>query len=106
MGICLDTCHINDAGYCVAKLDDTLADFDKHLGLSLLKAVHLNDSLNPQGAHKDRHAVIDGGTLGIKTLAGVINHPALKHLPFCLETPNDLDGYAKEIKWLRSLYLA
>ena len=106
LGVCMDTCHINDAGYSVSRLDDTLTDFDKSFGLSLLKAVHLNDSLNPQGAHKDRHAVIDGGTLGIDTLAGVINHPALKNLPFCLETPNDLEGYAKEIKLLRGLYLA
>ncbi|MBQ3666962.1 MAG: deoxyribonuclease IV, partial [Elusimicrobiaceae bacterium] len=104
MGVCLDTCHINDAGYSIAKLDDTLAEFDKQIGLKLLKAVHLNDSLNPQGSHKDRHAKIGEGTIGTKLLAGVINHPALKHLPFCLETPNELDGYAAEIKLLRSLY--
>lgn len=104
MGVCLDTCHVSDAGYDLTKLDDVLAQFDKEIGLSLLKAVHLNDSLNPVGAHKDRHAVIGNGTIGTKTLAGVINHPALKNLPFCLETPNDLDGYAKEIKLLRGLY--
>ena len=103
MGVCLDTCHISDAGYDLTKLDDVLTEFDKQIGLSRLKAVHLNDSLNPVGAHKDRHAVIGGGTIGTKTLATVINHPALKNLPFCLETPNDLDGYAKEIKLLRSL---
>ncbi len=103
MGVCLDTCHINDAGYDLTKPDDVLAEFDKQIGLKLLKAVHLNDSLNPRGAHKDRHAVIGGGTIGTKTLAAVINHPALKNLPFCLETPNDLNGYAKEIKLLRSL---
>ena len=103
MGVCLDTCHISDAGYDLTKLDDVLAEFDKQIGLARLKAVHLNDSLNPLGAHKDRHAVIGGGTIGTKTLATVINHPALKNLPFCLETPNDLDGYAKEIKLLRSL---
>ena len=103
MGVCLDTCHINDAEYDLTKLDDVLAEFDKQIGLKLLKAVHLNDSLNPLGAHKDRHAVIGGGTIGTKTLATVINHPALKNLPFCLETPNDLNGYAKEIKLLRSL---
>ena len=104
MGVCLDTCHVSDAGYDLTRLDDMLNEFDKQIGLSLLKAVHLNDSLNPVGAHKDRHAVIGGGTIGTDTLATVINHPALKHLPFCLETPNDLDGYAKEIKLLRSLY--
>ena len=103
MGVCLDTCHISDAGYDLTKLDDVLTEFDKQIGLARLKAVHLNDSLNPLGAHKDRHAVIGGGTIGTKTLATVINHPALKNLPFCLETPNDLDGYAKEIKLLRSL---
>lgn len=104
MGICLDTCHVSDAGYDLTRLDDVLNQFDKQIGLPLLKAVHLNDSLNPVGTHKDRHAVIGGGTIGTNTLAAVINHPALKHLPFCLETPNELDGYAKEIKLLRSLY--
>ncbi len=104
MGVCLDTCHVSDAGYDLTKLDTVLTQFDKEIGLSLLKAVHLNDSLNPLGAHKDRHAVIGEGTIGTKTLAGVINHPALKNLPFCLETPNDLNGYAREIKLLRSLY--
>ncbi len=103
MGVCLDTCHVNDAGYSLARLDDMLAEFDKQIGLSRLKAVHLNDSLNPLGAHKDRHACIGQGTIGLQTLANVINHPALKHLPFCLETPNDLAGYEKEIKLLRSL---
>ena len=103
MGICLDTCHVHDAGYDLTKLDDVLTAFDKQIGLSLLKAVHLNDSLNPLGAHKDRHAVIGGGQIGTEVLAGVINHPALKQLPFCLETPNDLKGYAAEIKLLRSL---
>lgn len=104
LGVCLDTCHVSDAGYDLTRPDDVLNEFDKQIGLPLLKAVHLNDSLNPVGAHKDRHAVIGGGTIGIQTLAGVINHPALKNLPFCLETPNDLDGYAQEIKLLRSLY--
>jgi deoxyribonuclease-4 len=85
-------------------LDETLTQFDKQVGLPLLKAVHINDSLNPLGAHKDRHAPIGEGTIGTQTFAGVINHPALRHLPFCLETPNDLDGYAREIKLLRSLY--
>ncbi len=104
MGVCLDTCHVHDAGYSLAALDGTLGEFDKQIGLSRLKAVHLNDSLNPRGAHKDRHAVIGGGEIGTALMARVINHPALKHLPFCLETPNDLAGYAKEIKLLRSLY--
>ena len=104
LGVCFDTCHVSDAGYSLIKLDDTLAAFDKQVGLKLLKAVHINDSLNPMGAHKDRHACIGQGTIGIKTLASVINHPALRHLPFCLETPNDLDGYAREIKLLRGLY--
>ncbi|MDO5765241.1 MAG: deoxyribonuclease IV [Elusimicrobiales bacterium] len=104
MGVCLDTCHVHDAGYSLAALDGTLEEFDKQIGLTRLKAVHINESLNPRGAHKDRHAVIGGGQIGTDTLARVINHPALKHLPFCLETPNDLAGYAKEIKLLRSLY--
>ena len=104
MGVCLDTCHVHDAGYSLAALDGTLEDFDKQIGLTRLKAVHINESLNPRGAHKDRHAVIGGGHIGTDTLTRVIHHPALKHLPFCLETPNDLAGYAKEIKLLRSLY--
>jgi len=104
MGVCLDTCHIHDGGYDLAKLDDVLTQFDKIIGLSRLKAVHLNDSLNPLGAHKDRHAVIGGGQIGLPILTNVINHPALKNLPFCLETPNDLNGYAQEIKLLRAAY--
>lgn len=104
MGVCLDTCHIHDAGYSLAALDGTLEEFDRQIGLSRLKAVHLNESLNPRGAHKDRHAVIGGGQISTDVLARVINHPSLKHLPFCLETPNDLAGYAKEIKLLRGLY--
>ncbi len=106
MGVCLDTCHIHDAGYSLAKLDNVLTEFDKKIGLSRLKAVHLNDSLNPLGAHKDRHAVIGGGQIGTEILASVINHPALKELPFCLETPNDLEGYAREISLLKKLYHA
>ncbi len=104
MGVCLDTCHIHDAGYSLSTLDDTLNEFDKQIGLSLLRAVHLNDSLNPRGAHKDRHAVIGGGQIGTDAMARIINHPALKDLPFCLETPNELEGYAREIKLLRELY--
>ena len=104
MGVCLDTCHIHDAGYSLSTLDNTLNEFDKQIGLSLLRAVHLNDSLNPRGAHKDRHAVIGGGQIGTDAMARIINHPALKDLPFCLETPNELEGYAREIKLLRELY--
>lgn len=104
MGVCLDTCHVHDAGYSLAVLDGTLNEFDKQIGLKRLKAVHLNDSLNPRGAHKDRHTPIGAGEIGTDTLARVINHPALKHLPFCLETPNDLAGYAREIELLRGLY--
>lgn len=104
MGVCLDTCHVHDAGYSLAVLDGTLTEFDKQIGLSRLKAVHLNESLNPRGAHKDRHAVIGQGQIGTDVLTRVINHPALRNLPFCLETPNDLAGYAGEIKLLRGLY--
>lgn len=104
MGVCLDTCHVHDAGYSLAVLDGALEEFDRQIGLSRLKAVHLNESLNPRGAHKDRHAVIGGGQIGTDVLTRVINHPALRNLPFCLETPNDLAGYAKEIKLLRGLY--
>lgn len=103
LGVCLDTCHVHDAGYSLAKWDETLEDFDKQIGLQRLKAVHLNDSLNPRGAHKDRHAPIGQGQIGTETIARVINHPAVKDLPFCLETPNDLAGYAREIALLRSL---
>lgn len=107
MGVCLDTCHVSDAGYDIVNdLDGVLNRFDKIIGLPRLKAIHLNDSLNPLGAHKDRHAQIGQGTLGTEALARVINHPALKHLPFYLETPNDLSGYAAEIALLRGLYQA
>ena len=107
MGVCLDTCHVSDAGYDIVNdLDGVLNRFDKIIGLPRLKAIHLNDSLNPLGAHKDRHAKIGQGTLGTEALARVINHPALKHLPFYLETPNDIPGYAAEIALLRGLYQA
>ena len=106
MGVCLDTCHVNDAGYDIVNdLDGVLAEFDRVIGLKWLKAIHLNDSMNPLGAHKDRHAVIDGGKIGLDALARVINHPQLRDLPFYLETPNDLDGYRAEIALLRSLYV-
>ena len=104
MGVCLDTCHVNDAGYDIVNdLDGVLAEFDRVIGLKWLKAIHLNDSMNPLGAHKDRHAVIDGGHLGLEALARVINHPLLRDLPFYLETPNELEGYGKEIALLKSV---
>lgn len=102
IGVCLDTCHIWDGGYdIVGDLDGVLEDFDRVIGLDRLKAIHLNDSLNPLGAHKDRHAKIGEGHIGADALIRVINHPLLKKLPFILETPNDIDGYAREIKFLR-----
>ena len=104
LGVCLDTCHINDAGYDVVNdLDGVLKEFDRVIGLDRLHAVHLNDSKNPYASHKDRHAVIGEGALGIDAIARVINHPLLKTLPFYLETPNDLAGYGREIALLRSL---
>ncbi len=104
MGVCLDTCHVNDGGYDVVNdLDGVLTEFDKVIGLHRLKALHVNDSMNPLGAHKDRHAVIGGGHLGVEFFRRVVNHPALKGLPMILETPNELDGYKKEIALLRSL---
>ena len=103
MGVCLDTCHVSDAGYdLIGDLDGVLTEFDRVIGLERLKAVHLNDSLNPCGARKDRHARIGEGCIGLEALARIVNHPALKHLPFCLETPNDLAGYAREIALMRS----
>ena len=105
MGVCLDTCHVNDGGYDVVNnLDGVLEEFDKVIGLDRLKAIHLNDSKNPFGAHKDRHEKIGLGYIGEEACARIINHPALKDLPFYLETPNEIDGYAKEISLLRSLY--
>ena len=102
MGVCLDTCHVSDAGYDIVRdLDGVLTEFDWVIGLERLKAVHLNDSLNPCGAHKDRHARIGEGCLGLEALARVVKHPALRELPFCLETPNDLSGYAREIALMR-----
>ena len=105
LGICLDTCHVWDGGYDIVNdLDGVLSKFDSVIGLSNLKAIHLNDSLNPLGSHKDRHAKIGEGMIGLEALVRIINHPALKHLPFYLETPNELDGYAKEIEILRESY--
>lgn len=103
MGVCLDTCHVWDGGYdIVHDLDGVLNEFDRVVGLEKLKAIHLNDSLNVCGAKKDRHAKIGEGMIGLEALVRVINHPALKDLPFCLETPNELDGYQWEIELLKS----
>ena len=105
LGVCLDTCHVWDAGYDIVNdLDGVLLEFDRIIGLDRLKAIHLNDSLNPLGAHKDRHARIGEGHLGLEAITRIINHPQFKGLPFCLETPCDIDGYKKEIELLRGLY--
>ena len=104
LGVCLDTCHISDAGYdVIGDLDGVLDKFDAIIGLKRLQAIHLNDSKNPPTSHKDRHEKIGEGTLGIDVLSRVINHPKLRNLPFYLETPNELDGYAKEISLLKSI---
>ena len=106
LGICLDTCHVYDAGYdIVNNLDGVLEEFDKVVGLHLLKAIHLNDSKNPFESHKDRHELIGEGYIGTDAILNIINHPKLRHLPFYLETPNDLAGYAAEIKFLKDHYL-
>jgi len=105
LGVCLDTCHVNDAGYDVVNdLDGVLTHFDKVIGLNRLKAIHINDTKNPFGSHKDRHEKIGEGYLGLEALTRVINHPALHNLPFNLETPNELEGYQAEIALLRGLY--
>ncbi len=105
LGVCLDTCHVHDAGYDVVNdLDSVLTKFDNVIGLDRLKAIHLNDSKNVFESHKDRHEKIGQGALGIDALARIINHSELRHLPFYLETPNELEGYAAEIKLLREAY--
>lgn len=105
IGVCLDTCHVFDGGYDIVNhLDDVLTQFDTRIGLSRLKAVHINDSKNELGSHKDRHEKIGEGHIGIEAFTRIINHPALRQLPFYLETPNELAGYAHEISLLRSLY--
>ena len=102
MGVCLDTCHVSDGGYDIIRdLDGVLEEFDRILGLNRLKAVHLNDSKNPPGSRKDRHACIGQGEIGLEALARVVRHPALRDLPFCLETPNELPGYRREIALMR-----
>ena len=104
LGVCLDTCHIYDGGYDIVNdLDGVLDEFDKVIGIERLKAVHLNDSMNPFASHKDRHQKIGEGTLGIEAVTRVINHEKLKCLPFFLETPNELEGYAREIALLKEL---
>ena len=104
VGVCLDTCHVYDAGYdIVNNLEGVLAEFDRVIGLDRLKALHLNDSKNPFASHKDRHEILGGGSLGIDTFRSIVNHPILKDKPMILETPNELPGYAREIELLRSL---
>lgn len=105
MGICLDTCHVYDAGYDIVNdLDGVLEDFDRIIGLEKLYAIHLNDSKNPFESHKDRHEKIGEGHMGKEVFFKIINHPKLKDIPFFLETPNELSGYAEEIKMLRDAY--
>lgn len=105
LGVCLDTCHVYDAGYDIVNdLDGVLEQFDRVLGIGRLRAIHLNDSKNPFGSHKDRHETIGNGTIGLEAMERIINHPQLKHLPFCLETPNDLAGYGRKITLLRQLW--
>lgn len=102
VGVCLDTCHVWDGGYDIAgDLDGVLTEFDRVIGLDRLRAIHLNDSCNSLGSHKDRHACIGDGCIGLEALERVVRHPALQNLPFCLETPNDIPGYAAEIALLR-----
>lgn len=104
LGVCLDTCHVYSAGYDIVRnLDGVLEEFDSKIGLERLKAVHLNDSMTPFNSRKDRHAKIGEGTIGLDAIARIINHPKLSSLPFYLETPNELSGYAREIALLHSL---
>ena len=104
IGVCLDTCHVYDAGYDIVNdLDGVLAEFDRVIGLSKLCALHLNDSKNPYASHKDRHECIGSGSLGVETFRRIVNHPALKDKPMILETPNELPGYAGEIALLRQM---
>jgi len=106
MGVCLDTCHVYDAGYDIVNdLDGVINEFDRIIGLDKLYAIHLNDSKNPFESHKDRHETIGEGSIGLDTITRIINHPKLRHLPFFLETPNELPGHAKEIKILREAYV-
>jgi deoxyribonuclease-4 len=105
VGVCLDVCHVHDAGYDVVNdLDGVLDEFDRIIGLDRLKAIHLNDSKNPLASHKDRHEKIGEGAIGLAAITNIISHPKLRRLPFVLETPNEVPGYAREIKLLRGLY--
>lgn len=105
LGVCLDTCHVYDAGYdIVNNLEEVLEEFDKTIGLSRLCAVHINDSMNPFESHKDRHQKLGQGYIGLDAMEKIINHPALRRLPFYLETPNELAGYAEEIALLKNMY--
>ena len=105
MGVCLDTCHVYDAGYDIVNdLDGVLTHFDEVIGLDRLRAIQMNDSKNPFESHKDRHEKIGEGSIGFDAMVRIINHPKLKHLPFFLETPNELEGYAKEIAMLKDAY--
>ena len=105
LGVCLDTCHVYDAGYdIVNNLDEVLDEFDRIIGLDRLYAIHLNDSKNPFESHKDRHEKIGEGSIGLDAISKIINHPKLRNLPFFLETPNEIEGYAKEISVLKELY--
>ena len=105
MGVCLDTCHVYDAGYDIVNdLDGVLEEFDRVIGLDRLHAIHLNDSKNPFKSHKDRHEKIGEGEIGFEAIKRIINHPKLRNIPFFLETPNELDGYAKEIEMLKAVY--
>lgn len=105
VGVCLDTCHVHDAGYDIVNdLDGVLAEFEAIIGLERLRAIHVNDSMNPRGSRKDRHARIGHGHIGLEAISRIINHPRLRHLPFLLETPNELQGYAEEIALLRGAY--
>jgi len=104
LGVCLDTCHVYDGGYDIVNdLDGVLAEFDRVIGLNRLHALHLNDSKNPFASHKDRHECLGKGSLGLETFRRIVNHPHLKDKPMILETPNELPGYAEEIKILREM---
>ena len=104
LGVCLDTCHVHDAGYdLVSDLDGVLREFDRVVGIDRLRAIHLNDSMNPRESRKDRHAKIGEGYIGREAISAIINHPSLRALPFYLETPNDLSGYAAEIELLHNM---
>jgi len=105
LGVCLDTCHVWDGGYdIVGNLDNVIKEFDDVIGLDRLKAIHLNDSKNPFDSHKDRHECIGQGNIGLTALVNVINHPKLQGIPFNLETPNEIEGYQKEIELLRNMW--